>query len=81
MWHPCGMTPDEARAELRRIAADRDRIAHEEPAAIIAALEAGVRQTDVAKDIGRTREHIRRLAIAHRDAAHDASSEPPDTPS
>lgn len=59
------MTQDEARENLRRIAAERDRLAEEEPAAIVAALKAGVRQADVVRDIGRTREHIRRVARKH----------------
>lgn len=65
MWHPCGMTPDQAREELRRIATERDRLTEEEPAAIVAALKAGVRQSDVVRDIGRTREHVRRIARKH----------------
>lgn len=56
------MEPEEARKALRRIAAQRRRLADQEPAAIVAALKAGVRQMDVAEDIGRTREYIRRVA-------------------
>lgn len=54
------MTPEEHREHLRAIAAARD----EEPAAALAALRAGVRQRDVADDLGRRREHIRRIARA-----------------
>lgn len=57
MWHTGGMTPDEARAELRRIANARDR----EPQAVMDAVRAGVPQKDIAADLGRTREHIRRI--------------------
>ncbi len=56
---------EEARKKLRRLAAQRRRIADQEPAAIVEALKAGVRQMDVAEDIDRTREHIRRIARAH----------------
>lgn len=59
------MTPDEARTKLRKLARDRDRIAEAEPQAIIDALTAGVPQKDIAADIGRTREHIRRVARAN----------------
>ena len=60
------MTPaEEARRTLRRIATQRRRLVDQEPAAIVEALKAGVRQTDVAADIGRTREHIRRIARDH----------------
>jgi predicted transcriptional regulator len=59
------MTPDQHRAELRRIAAERDRLTEAEPRAVVAALRAGVKQTDIARDIGRTREHVRRIARAH----------------
>lgn len=56
------MELEEARKALRRIAAQRRRLTDQEPAAIVAALNAGVRQMDVAEDIGRTREYIRRVA-------------------
>lgn len=65
MWHTSGVTPDEARAKLRKLAKDRDRIATEEPLAVVEALRAGVRQADIVRDLGRTREHIRRIARAH----------------
>lgn len=64
MWHTLPVTPDEARAKLRKIAAERERIAEAEPQAIIDALNAGVAQKDIAADLGRTREHIRRAARA-----------------
>ncbi len=59
------MEPEAARKALRRIAAQRKRLADQEPAAIVAALKAGVRQMDVVDDIGRTREYVRRVARAH----------------
>lgn len=63
MWHDEHMDEqEEARRKLRRIATQRRRLAEQEPAAIVEALKAGVRQMDVAADIGRTREHIRRIA-------------------
>jgi hypothetical protein len=67
LWHAhdVSMTAEQARAALREIAAERKRLAEVEPAAIVAALEAGVRQADVARDIDRTREHVRRVARAH----------------
>lgn len=65
MWHTSAVTPDEHRAKLRKLARDRDRLAEAEPKAILDALAAGVPQKDVATDIGRTREHIRRVARAH----------------
>lgn len=52
-------------AKLRRIAKQRDRAAKEEPDAIAEALRAGLRVTDIAEAAGRTREHIRRVAIKH----------------
>ncbi|HEV7651317.1 MAG TPA: hypothetical protein VGP26_24470 [Actinophytocola sp.] len=58
------MTPDAHREQLRQLAAERERLAEAEPAAIAAALRAGVRQADVARDVGRTREHVRRVARA-----------------
>lgn len=61
------MTPDEHRAELRRLAADRDR----EGAAALAALRSGVRQRDIAADLGRTREHVRRLTRSAEAAETD----------
>lgn len=57
------MTPDQHRAALRKIAKERDRIEKAEPAAILAALAAGVPQKDVAAELDRTREHIRRVVI------------------
>ncbi|MFD5089363.1 hypothetical protein ACFWMR_02090 [Amycolatopsis thailandensis] len=59
------MTPDEARAKLRKLAKERDRIAEAEPKAIIEAIGAGVPQKDIAADLGRTREHVRRAARAN----------------
>lgn len=56
---------EEARKKLRRLAAQRRRLADQEPVAIVEALKVGVRQMDVAADIGRTREHIRRIAMKH----------------
>lgn len=52
----------QARQRLRKLARDRQRIEDTEDDAIADALRAGVRQVDVAQDIGRTREHIRRIA-------------------
>lgn len=65
MWHTPLVTPDEHRAKLRKLARERDRLTEAEPKAILDALAAGVRQADVAVDIGRTREHVRRVARAH----------------
>lgn len=59
------LTPDQARAALRRLAAERDRIAEEEPVAVVKALRVGVRQVEIAADLGRTREHVRRIARAN----------------
>ncbi|MFJ1765082.1 hypothetical protein ACIOD2_32475 [Amycolatopsis sp. NPDC088138] len=59
------MTPDEARTQLRKIARERDQLTEAEPKAILDALAAGVKQGDIATDIGRTREHVRRVARAH----------------
>jgi predicted transcriptional regulator len=56
------MTPEETRKRLREIAAKRTWIANAEAPAVLAALQAGVRQADIARDLGRTREHIRRIA-------------------
>lgn len=63
MWHTSAVTPDQAREKLRKLAADRDRIVEAEPKAILDALAAGVPQKDIAADLGRTREHIRRAVI------------------
>ncbi|MFC3454023.1 hypothetical protein [Amycolatopsis speibonae] len=58
------MTPDQARTNLRQIAKERDRVADAEPKAILDAIAAGVPQKDIAADLGRTREHVRRAARA-----------------
>jgi hypothetical protein len=55
------MTPEQARARLRYLAAERERNTAAEPEAILDAIKAGVRPTDIAADIGRTREHVRRI--------------------
>jgi len=65
MWHTLAVTPDQARERLRKLAADRDRITEPEPKAIRDALAAGVRHADVARDLGRSREHVRRVVRAH----------------
>lgn len=54
---------ERARARLREIAAARK----DEAAAALDALAAGVRQAHVASDLGRTREWVRRLAVAERE--------------
>lgn len=59
------VTPDQHREQLRQLAAERERLEQAEPAAIVAALQAGVRQADIVRDIGRSREHVRRVARAH----------------
>lgn len=59
------MTPDQHRTALQKIAAERERITEAEPAAIVAALKAGLKQAEVVKAVGRTREHVRRVARAH----------------
>lgn len=46
--------------------ADNARLA--ERAAIVVALDAGVRQVDIVEITGYTREHVRRLAEAERQA-------------
>lgn len=63
MCHTFGMTPDQARARLVYLAAERESNAASEPEAIIDALKLGVRITDIASDIGRTREHVRRIRL------------------
>lgn len=68
MWHTSPVTiptPDQARARLRELAAERQRLADAEPAAILDALNAGVKQADIARDLERSREHVRRVARAH----------------
>ena len=54
-----------ARARLREIAAARQKAEEGEAPAVIDALKAGVRQVDIARDLDRGREHIRRIARAH----------------
>lgn len=72
-WHtPCvtGTGPDgrlraaTARRKQAVKKADDARLA--ERAAILAALESGLRQVDVVEITGYTREHVRRLAEAER---------------
>ncbi|MFD6073533.1 hypothetical protein [Amycolatopsis lurida] len=57
-------TPEQqaARARLRDIAAARRKAEGGEAPAVIAALNVGVRQADIARDLERGREHIRRIA-------------------
>lgn len=58
-------TRDTPEARLRLASARRKRLEAarlQERAAIVAALEAGMRQVDVVAITGFTREHIRRLA-------------------
>lgn len=57
------VTPEQerARARLRTLASKRQRQAADEVAAVQAALQAGVRQADIARDLDRSREHIRRI--------------------
>lgn len=57
-------TPEQqaARARLRDIAAARRKAEEGEAPAVIDALNAGVRQADIARDLDRGREHIRRIA-------------------
>lgn len=54
----------ELRAALREIADVRRRLADDETAAVLAALRGGVRQADIARDLDRSREHIRKIARA-----------------
>jgi hypothetical protein len=68
------VTPAQARTRLRKLAAERERLAADEPAAIVAALQAGVRQVDIARDLDRTREHVRRIARAHGIDGHQAGA-------
>jgi hypothetical protein len=65
MWHTSPVTPDQARAKLRKLASEREHLAESEASAIVEALNAGVKQTEIALAIGRSREHIRRVARAH----------------
>lgn len=60
-------TPEQraARARLREIATARQTAEDGEAPAVIAALEAGVRQADIARDLDRGREHVRRIARAN----------------
>ena len=44
---------------LRKVAKARDKAARDERAGILAALQAGARQADVARAIDRSREHVR----------------------
>jgi len=72
---------DAALAHLRRIAAMRRKAADQERPAIVAALQAGHRQAEVARAIDRTREHVRLVWEAWKDAQrtegiHDATAEP-----
>lgn len=53
-----------ARRALRELAAQRRQAAEAEAEAIVAALRAGVRQVDIARDLDRSREHIRQVARA-----------------
>lgn len=53
---------DAARKRLRKLASDRRKAATAESAAIVTALRAGVRQVDIARDIERSREHVRQIA-------------------
>ncbi len=62
-------TPDDEtvaqhREQLRHVAAVRDS----EPRVALAALRAGVRQVDIAADLNRTREHVRRITRQAEDA-------------
>lgn len=68
MCNTSAMTPEQARERLRYLAAERERNKAAEPEAILDAIKAGVRPTDIAADIGRTREHVRRV----RENAEDA---------
>lgn len=73
MWHTLAVTPDQARERLRKLADDRDRADAAEGPAVLAAMEAGVAQKDIAADLRRSREHVRRVARAHQ-----TSKETPD---
>lgn len=57
---------------VREAVAARQRAEKEELEAILDALRAGERQADVARASGRSREHLRKLAIKHgiRDKRH-----------
>lgn len=60
-------TPEQqhARARLREIAVARRTAEEGEAPAVITALKAGVRQTVIARDLERGREHVRRIARTH----------------
>lgn len=57
-----------ARRKLRKLATDRVKAVQREADAIVEALRAGVRQVDVARDIDRSREHVRKIARDAEDA-------------
>lgn len=66
MWHTRLMpNADDALKRLRKVATTREWLEAEEPAAIVAATEAGVPQSDIAQALGRTREHVRRIQRAN----------------
>lgn len=57
---------DDVLERLRRNSAVRDEAAAAEPDLVLAALDAGKRQKDVADAAGRTREWVRQLVRKHR---------------
>lgn len=80
MWPNLCLVDATPEAQLRSATSRRKRAERAvkearlaERAAILAALEAGLRQVDVVSITGYTREHVRRLAEAERQAAIDAA--------
>lgn len=79
MWPSLCLVAGTTEAQLRAAVARLKRITKQEEtarlavrAAIVAALDDGMRQVDVAAITGYTREHVRRLADAEREARAEA---------
>lgn len=64
MWHDGGMATDPTK-QVRDAVTAREQAEAAELEAILAALRSGVRQADVARASGYSREHLRRLAREH----------------
>ncbi len=62
MWHHLGMSTPDPTERLRSAVTKRGEAETEELAAILDALRSGVRQADVVRITGYSREHLRRLA-------------------
>lgn len=77
MWHDCPVTKEEAMTEVRLAVEDlnrqeqrRERLAD----ALLEAAEAGIKQVDLVKATGYTREHVRRLVDAARNRRNEAGA-------